>query len=130
MIEATDCKQIYLPIFIQIGRKKHYLNLNLYRNWHYRISNHIKTNFKYSIKEQLNFTFDQKIQISYTYYAPDNRKRDLMNVIAVVDKFFQDALTHYKCIKSDDTDTVIQVSCHFGGVDKIKPRIEAIVTNI
>ena len=70
----------------------------------------------------------KKIQISYIYYAPDKRKRDLMNVIAVIDKFFQDALTENKCIKSDDTDTVISVNCNYGGVDKDNPRIDAIIS--
>ena len=125
MCDATDSKQVYLPIYIQRGRKRYYLNLNRYRNWHYRLSNDLKVCFKTTIKYQLNFRFDQKIQIKYTYYAPDNRKRDLMNVIAVVDKFFQDAMTENHCIPSDDTDTVIAVSCTYGGIDRKNPRIEA-----
>jgi len=125
MITATECKRIYLPIFLHKGRKKYHLNLNQYRNWHYLISNTLKKQFKQTIYSQLNFTFDQKIQISYIYYAPDKRKRDLMNVIVVIDKFFQDALTEYNCIKSDDTDTVVEVKCQYGGVDRENPRVEA-----
>ncbi len=53
-----------------------------------------------------------------------------MNVIAVIDKFFQDALTESLCITSDDTDTVVKVICEYGGVDRDNPRIEAIIKGI
>ncbi|HAV26079.1 MAG TPA: hypothetical protein DCX01_07870, partial [Bacteroidetes bacterium] len=67
------------------------------------------------------------IEIDYVYYAPDKRKRDLMNVIAVADKFFQDALVEYGCIETDDTDTVVKITSLFGGVDKEYARIVATI---
>ena len=50
-----------------------------------------------------------------------------MNVIAVADKFFQDALTENGCIESDDTKTVTKITSIYGGVDRDDPRIEATV---
>ena len=125
-------KLVTLPISITYGKKKvkkYYLNLNGYRNWHYQISNKLKILFKEQVKGNLDFSFAHKISITYHYYAPDRRKRDLMNVIAVVDKFFQDALVEEGCILTDDTDTVIQITSIYAGVDRANPRVEATITH-
>ena len=74
--------------------------MNSYRNWHYQVSNDIKRRFKSDISRKLDFKFDGKIKIDYFYFAPDKRKRDLMNVISVVDKFFQDAMVECGCYRS------------------------------
>lgn len=128
-MKSENQKTVILPIWIQTGKNRHYLNLNQYRNWYYRLSNNIKVKFKNEVKGFLDFSFMGKVEIDYTYYAPDNRKRDLMNVISVADKFFQDALTDNRCIPSDDTKTVVKVICRYGGVDKENPRIEATIRN-
>tara|TARA_R100001463_G_scaffold52153_2_gene102895 strand:- start:2720 stop:2884 length:165 start_codon:yes stop_codon:yes gene_type:complete len=52
-----------------------------------------------------------------------------MNVIAVVDKFFQDALVEQGCITTDDTDTVIKITSIYAGVDTSNPRIEATINH-
>ena len=52
-----------------------------------------------------------------------------MNVIAVVDKFFQDALVEEGCIVTDDTDTVIKITSIYAGVDKSNPRVEATINH-
>lgn len=125
-------KSVTLPISITSGSKKvkkYYLNLNGYRNWHYQISNKLKILFKEQVRGNLDFSFLGKIEISYAYYAPDKRKRDLMNVIAVVDKFFQDALVEEGCIVTDDTDTVIKITSIYAGVDKNNPRVEATINH-
>jgi hypothetical protein len=122
--------KVTLPISIVFGKtkpKKLYLNLNQYRNWHYQTSNKLKILFKEEVRGSLDFSFLHKVEIVYTYFAPDKRKRDLMNVIAVVDKFFQDALTEEGCIETDDTDTVIKITSIYGGVDKNNPRLEAVI---
>lgn len=131
MNTAQD-KLVTLPTSITYGSKKvrkYYLNLNGYRNWHYQISNKLKILFKEQVKGNLDFCFSHKVEITYHYYAPDRRKRDLMNVIAVVDKFFQDALVEEGCIPTDDTDTVVQITSIYAGIDRDNPRIEAIITH-
>ena len=70
---------------------KFYLNLNQYRNWHYQVNNKLKRIFKDKIEPQMDFVLKGKVKITYEYYAPDKRKRDLMNIVSVVDKYFQDA---------------------------------------
>lgn len=122
--------KITLPTSITLGKKKVkkvYLNLNGYRNWHYQVSNNVKKLFKEKVRGNLDFCFSDKIEITYDYYAPDKRKRDLMNVIAVVDKFFQDAMVEEGCIETDDTDTVVRIVSNYKGIDRENPRIEATV---
>jgi hypothetical protein len=103
------------------------LNLNQYRNWHYLVNSKLKREFKADIKENLNFVIKGAVEIQYKYYAPDNRKRDLMNVVAVVDKYFQDALVETECIEADDMSIVKKVTARYLGIDRKNPRIEATI---
>lgn len=120
-------KTVVLPIWILIGKTRHQLNLNQYRNWYYKASNNIKVKFKEEVKDSLGFSFLGKVEISYKYFAPNARRRDLMNVISVVDKFFQDAMVDNRCIESDDTRTVVKVTCEYSGIDRDNPRVEATI---
>lgn len=104
--------------------------MNNYRNWHYQVSNDAKRRFKSEIYDLLDFRFDNKIKIEYFYYAPDKRTRDLMNVISVVDKFFQDAMVERGCIKSDDLSTVVEVNSCYMGIDRDKPRLDVLITQL
>lgn len=79
---------------------------------------------------KLDFRFDGKIKIEYFYFAPDKRKRDLMNVISVVDKFFQDAMVETGCIESDDLSVVVEVNSCYMGIDRQDPRLDVIISNI
>lgn len=101
------------------------LNLNQYRNWHFQVNAKLKRDFKNEIKENLKFVIEGAVKIEYIYYAPDRRKRDLMNVISVVDKYFQDALVERGCIEADDMGIVKEINAKYGGIDVVDPRIEA-----
>ena len=120
-----------LPTHVIHKDKKVYLNLNGYRNWHFFLSNQYKKNYKARVYEILDsgFLFNDKVHIEYTYYSPDKRKRDLMNVISVVDKFLQDALVELGFISTDDTETVIKITSMFGGIDRDNSRIDVKITN-
>ena len=107
-----------------------HLNLNQYRNWHYRVSSNVKRNYYYAIQEYLNFEFTGEVAIHYEYYAPDKRVRDLMNVVSVVDKFFQDSMVMCGCILADDTSIVKDITVKYMGIDRGNSRIEATVKSI
>ena len=94
------------------------------------MSNNLKRNYKKTISQHLDFKFDGEISIHYDYYAPDKRVRDLMNVVSVVDKFFQDTLVDRGCILADDTSIVKTISVEYKGIDKGNSRIEATVKQI
>jgi hypothetical protein len=53
-----------------------------------------------------------------------------MNIISVVDKYFQDALVERNCIEADDTSVVTEIHGVYSGIDKENPRVEAILISI
>lgn len=120
---------IDLPIFIQKTKsKKLYLNLNGYRNWHFRDQHYTKEVFEQIVKKLLSDIPKQdKIHLHYVLWAPTNQRRDLMNVIAVVDKYFSDALSASKVIDDDSTEYIVSVSAAFGGVDRTNPRVSVTI---
>tara|TARA_R100000951_G_C2641328_1_gene181041 strand:+ start:294 stop:662 length:369 start_codon:yes stop_codon:yes gene_type:complete len=120
-----------LPLFItNRSNKRKWLTLNNYRNWHYQVSNDIKRRFKSEVFDKLDFNIKGKVKIEYFYFAPDKRTRDLMNVISVIDKFFQDAMVDRGCIESDDLSTVVEVNSCYVGVDKENPRLDVMITKL
>ena len=120
-----------LPLYItNRSNKRKWLTLNNYRNWHYQVSNDIKRRFKSELFDKLNFTLKGKVKIECFYFAPDKRTRDLMNVISVIDKFFQDAMVDRGCIESDDLSTVVEVNSCYMGIDKDNPRLDVMITKL
>ena len=117
---------INLPLSLrQTKGKVKWLTLNNYRNWHYQTSNGLKVKFKKEVTPLLKFKIEGKVRIDYCYYAPDKRKRDLMNVISVIDKFFQDAMVERGCIEADDLSIVVEVNSKYMGIDRENPRLVA-----
>ena len=123
--------KLSLPLLItNRSNKRKWLTLNNYRNWHYQVSNDIKRRFKSELFDQLDFRIEGKVKIEYFYFAPDKRTRDLMNVISVIDKFFQDAMVDRGCIESDDLSTVVEVNSCYMGIDKLDPRLDVMITKL
>lgn len=131
-MKNVNKKTVSLPLFVFINKRlrKKWLTLNQYRNWHYTVKNNCKIKFKNDIYDLLDFKIDGEIKIQYDYYAPDKRTRDLMNVVAVIDKFFQDAMVEMGCIESDDLTIVKQVNCRFIEIDRENPRLVATIKKI
>ena len=94
------------------------------------MSNDIKRRFKADVSRHLGFKLEGKVKIEYFYFAPDKRTRDLMNVISVIDKFFQDAMVELGCIESDDLSTVVEVNSCYMGIDKENPRLDVMITKL
>ncbi len=130
MKEIVKTRSISLPLFIHKSGRRKWITMNSYRNWHYQVSNDIKRRFKSDISRELNFIIEGKLKIEYFYFAPDKRKRDLMNVISVVDKYFQDAMVDYGCIESDDLSVVVEVNSCYMGIDRQDPRLDVIITKL
>jgi hypothetical protein len=53
-----------------------------------------------------------------------------MNVVSVVDKFFQDAMVNKGCIQADDTSIVKRVDARYSGIDREDPRIDVTIISI
>lgn len=116
------------PIYLILPRKtkkdkKCALNLNAYRNRKSFLSNDLKIMYKEIMGSQLKWkTFKTPIWITYTLHWA--YKSDLMNVVAVVDKFFCDTLVEFKCIPDDNIEHLIEIHAVVWWKDKENPRME------
>jgi len=114
-----------VPLSIETGvkkKKKHYLNLNLYRNMPFHLNNNLKKSMKKLVIDLgLSFKYD-KFTLHYVLYLPDNRKRDISNVCCIVDKYVCDALVENGNVPEDNYEHLEKIHYHFGGVDIDNPR--------
>lgn len=123
---------IDLPTFIQKNKNKRLaLNLNSYRNWHFRDQHYTKEAFEQIVKGSLKgIPRQEMIHLHYVLYGPTNQRRDLMNVIAVIDKYFSDALPKSGVIDDDSTKYIVSVSASWGGVDRSNPRVSVTIVPV
>lgn len=124
------------PLYVTLSRdqkngKKYIINMNNYRNWHYRTSNSIKIKYKEILKSQLAGTkIEIPLKLTFVYYKSSNRRTDRANVLSIHEKFFCDALVDYGCILDDNDRYITQTTYKSGGVDKKNPRVEIIIEEI
>ena len=81
------------------------LNLNIYRNLHFQVSNSAKVNFLKKLLfdyPEIENIIAERVEISYAILKRNNRSFDTMNIISIADKFFLDALVSVGCIKDDN----------------------------
>jgi hypothetical protein len=111
--------QIKLPMRFRTSRKKvTALNLNVYRNLHFRSLTALKHKFQDHGKKLLR---DAKvpplgrIQLRYQVFTKTKREFDIANICSIVDKFFSDTLQHAGIIEDDNWKFLDDVSFGFGG---------------
>ena len=102
-----------------------HLNLNVFRNSHYRVINLAKIKYKEIITEQINsLPKYEKIGIIYEVHMKTKRAYDVSNICSIHSKFFLDALVELGKIK-DDNYNYIPIECYVRGVpDKDNPRVD------
>lgn len=107
------------------------LNLNQYRNTHYRVLNNCKINYKDKMKSQIvKAPKYRKVLCVYKVYAGSKRSFDLGNVCSVHEKFFEDAFVELGKLPDDNIEfipLVIYLGC---GIDKDNPRVEIEVLDL
>lgn len=91
------------PLQLMVGlRKKFILNLNQYRNTHFRVLNYAKQLYKDWMKPQIiKSKKKDKIITVYKVYANSNRHYDVGNVCCVHEKFFEDAFVELGKLPDD-----------------------------
>jgi len=98
-----------LPLYIVRNHKgipkKYWLNFNQLRTWHRFTYIAIKNLFNESMIQQLKGK-KFKAPIKIHYYYNRKKKSDPMNALALIDKFFCDALVKHKCIEDDNYNIV------------------------
>jgi hypothetical protein len=107
---------IELPIRIKIGNKNFAINLNQYRNWHYRVETNVKKKYKEIIKNKLSVKnkFNKVEVITQLYLKLHNKdgslskvRKDKGNVYSIASKYFFDCLVDNN-ILTDDNDFIIK----------------------
>ena len=122
---------ISMPLYIVMGvkkKKKFYLNLNQYRNWHYQVSNNLKIAYKDMAHPYIKDLSFQKVKLSFILYKGSKRKMDRSNVLCIHEKFFCDALVESGCMPDDNDDYIVSSKYLTGGIDKSNPRVDIVIT--
>lgn len=124
---------INLPLWVQTSTNKiFFINLNKYRNTHFRVLSVAKKEFEIEIQKQvknINKKFS-KIQLVYTLYKDNHRRCDVNNICTIADKFFCDTLVKHKKLVDDDYKHLPASIFRWGGIDKDNPRVEVEILNM
>ncbi|MGL4402443.1 MAG: hypothetical protein ACRCTS_01700 [Fusobacteriaceae bacterium] len=131
MIAKLSLPLYYEQKFKTKPNKNILVALNWYRNCDFHINNKIKKEYHDIIKREL---FGElgiyvpsktggKYRVKYKLYYK-NSQSDLMNCVAVLDKYLQDALQEMGIVKNDNVKHYVGCSVEVAGQDKINPRLE------
>jgi len=101
-------------------KKNVYLNLNVYRNMPHHQSNTLKRMYKEAVQGYLPDFHFEKFSLHYKIFLPNKLKRDVMNVGAIVDKFFCDVLVEEGKVPDDNYNHLKNVTFEYGGQDENK----------
>jgi len=127
-------RTIVSPLAVYLPRKtmpdkKYILNLNNYRNWSYIVSNQIKQAYNEVMRDELEgLTLPTPISLHFVLWKSSKRKIDRANPLSIHEKMFCDALTHYGAIEDDNDEFIESTHYSTGGVDKLNPRVDVIIT--
>ena len=123
--------QIKLPLEVYYSKKKKFiLNLNNYRNAHYRVLATAKKLYSENLQASLKGIkpFTEPVVLEYTYFAKSKRRLDVSNPCSIIDKFTCDALVKAGVLADDSYNEIDKVVYKFGGVDKSEARCDLVIT--
>lgn len=115
---------VKVPISVMLTKRKRYpLNLNHYRNAHFRENHKGKELFQSHVKPKI-LALPKFSQVLLFYKVFPARKSDVANICSIVDKFFCDALVETGRLEDDNMQVVKGVTYLSGEVDPHEPRVE------
>lgn len=135
-MEATKSILITSPLFIDVERKtmkakRYYLNMNTYRNLHYRVNNKLKKMYLEQVRDQLEgVKIQTPCDIIYRVIKPSKRRLDKMNVVSVTSKYLLDAITELGCWEDDNDDYIKRETILPTEYDSGNGRVEIIINTI
>ena len=127
---------LILPLEVFYSKKKKFiLNLNNYRNAHYRVLSIAKKTYSDDLVEMIEKwddipRFDNPVDLEYVYYAKSNRRVDVSNPCSIIDKFTCDALVRVGILEDDSSKQIKSISYVYGGVDKENTRCRLTIKEI
>lgn len=127
---------IQSPLKIVLGKtksgkvKEFSLNLNTYRNAHFRTLNTSKHKYKMEIVKQLeDKPRYNRVAIIYKVFKGDARRYDIGNILSIHEKYFEDAMVESGKLPDDKANNIPMVLYTDGGIDRDEPRVEITVFN-
>ena len=133
---------LILPLEVFYSKKKKFiLNLNNYRNAHYRVLSIAKKTYSDDLVEMIKNLFikekwddiprfDNPVDLEYVYYAKSNRRVDVSNPCSIIDKFTCDALVRVGILEDDSSKQIKSINYVYGGVDKENPRCRLTIKEV
>lgn len=120
------------PLQIFVGKRKFILNLNNYRNTHYRVLNNAKVTYKMYMKKQIEKLpkLQPPIQITYTVFKGDKRNCDIGNICSIHQKFFEDALVELGKLPDDNHNMIKRSIFEWGGIDRLNPCVQVMIEEV
>lgn len=107
---------------------KFILNTNQYRNFHFRLLNTAKIRYKEFISEQLRDKPKyNKVMIVYKVHKGDKRRHDIGNILAIHQKFFEDAMVELGHLPDDNSKNIPFVVYTSGSIEVDNPRVDIFI---
>lgn len=108
----------------------HLLSMNFYRNAHHSVNHKMKQDIEAIVHKQIpNVKITGKYRVSYIYHYK-NASSDLMNVVALISKFVNDALQQTGVVQDDNVRNLVAEYAVVGEYDKHNPRCEVYIEEI
>ena len=109
--------------------KKWILNLNSYRNAHYRVLSLAKKEYHKLVASLLRGRgkLPEQVFLIYVYHHGNRRRIDHVNPCSVISKFTEDAITELGLWEDDDSKNVVGHLFLAGEVDKENPRCDLLI---
>ena len=103
------------------------LNINKYRNLHWSMLAKSKkiygdVLFQLLAKQDIHLLQLDEIEITYQMIASNKRKFDTMNIVSIIDKYFQDVMVGLGIIKDDNYNYVKKITILPVIIDKELPE--------
>lgn len=125
--------QLKLPMKMTVNNRGDVesLNLNIYRNLHFRKLSYQKNAFHRKMNPLLlGLPKLGKVSLHYEIHPKSGGRLDTMNVGSIVDKYFSDALVEAGVILDDDYKNVVFNSFKFGSVCPNDAHVLVTITEI
>lgn len=116
-----------LPTHLRVPKVKSpfALNLNTYRNAHFRLLDKAKKYFATKVTPHIpDVVIREPVRFEYAIYMPTKRAYDVANVGSVIDKFTSDTLVSCNVMQDDNYEHLRSVTYKHGGIDRKNPRAE------
>ena len=121
----------YTQEFKTKPNKTSLVGMNLYRNAHHFLQNNMKKHFQDLVIEQLPPVVEvvQQFTVTYKLYYK-SPVCDASNIVALIEKFYLDAIKEHSLIIDDNVNYHISSSWQVIAQDKTNPRIEVTIKEL